>query len=180
MTPSYFLDLVQWWWGTIRDQIKWKTAFLLSRNLPSFFYIFKWSITYKNSESVCCTPEANILYVNYTSIKFFFKFIFFPLFLYHLVEYPWTTLYPMGTWFLVLLKHTIFMFTVGQYNCPGQYASSAPPNTHVFPCSDDWIGHKGKCYFISKKTKNWTLAQNSCSKHGATLAIIDSKEDMVR
>lgn len=84
----------------------------------------------------------------------------------------------MGTWFLVLLKHTIFMFTVGQYNCPGQYASSAPPNTHVFPCSDDWIGHKGKYYLISKKTKNWTLAQNFCSKHGATLAVIDSKEDM--
>lgn len=83
-------------------------------------------------------------------------------------------------WFLVLLKQTIFMFTVGQYNCPGQHVSSAPPNIHVFPCSDDWIGHKGKCYLISKKTKNWTLAQNSCSKHDATLAVIDSKEDMVR
>ncbi|KAI4586316.1 hypothetical protein MJG53_004103 [Ovis ammon polii x Ovis aries] len=44
--------------------------------------------------------------------------------------------------------------------------------------SDDWIGHKGKCYLISKKTKNWTLAQNFCSKHDATLAVIDSKEDM--
>ncbi|XP_065778857.1 early activation antigen CD69 [Muntiacus reevesi] len=81
--------------------------------------------------------------------------------------------------FITTLIIALIALSVGQYNCPGQYVSSAPPNTHVqFPCSDDWIVHKGKCYLISKKTKNWTLAQNSCSKHGATLAVIDSKEDM--
>ncbi|MXQ79911.1 hypothetical protein E5288_WYG013513 [Bos mutus] len=80
--------------------------------------------------------------------------------------------------FITTLIIALVALSVGQYNCPGQYASSAPPNTHVFPCSDDWIGHKGKYYLISKKTKNWTLAQNFCSKHGATLAVIDSKEDM--
>ncbi|XDC74070.1 hypothetical protein R6Z07F_005243 [Ovis aries] len=80
--------------------------------------------------------------------------------------------------FITTLIIALVALSVGQYNCPGQHVSSAPPNTHVFPCSDDWIGHKGKCYLISKKTKNWTLAQNFCSKHDATLAVIDSKEDM--
>ena len=33
-------------------------------------YNFKWSIIYKNTESLCCTSEINIiLYINYTSIK---------------------------------------------------------------------------------------------------------------
>ncbi|XP_059882061.1 early activation antigen CD69-like isoform X2 [Delphinus delphis] len=68
---------------------------------------------------------------------------------------------------------------MGQYNCPGQYMSSVSPNTHVSSCSDDWIVYQGKCYLISKKTRNWTLAQNFCSKHGATLAVIDSEEDMI-
>ena len=31
---------------------------------------FTWSIIYKNFESLCCTPETNIiLQINYTSIK---------------------------------------------------------------------------------------------------------------
>ena len=31
---------------------------------------FKWIIIYKNIESICCTPENNIIVqINYTSIK---------------------------------------------------------------------------------------------------------------
>ncbi|KAK1341408.1 hypothetical protein QTO34_017814 [Cnephaeus nilssonii] len=74
---------------------------------------------------------------------------------------------------------TIFLSTVGQYNCPAQYMSSEPSNSHAFSCSDDWIGYQRKCYFISNITRNWTLAQNSCFKHGATLALIDSEKDMI-
>ena len=37
---------------------------------PLFYNNFKWSIIYKNIESLCCTPETNkILQINYTSIK---------------------------------------------------------------------------------------------------------------
>ena len=35
---------------------------------PLFSNSFKWSISYKNIELLCCTPETNIL-INYTSIK---------------------------------------------------------------------------------------------------------------
>ncbi|XP_064335102.1 early activation antigen CD69 isoform X1 [Camelus dromedarius] len=45
--------------------------------------------------------------------------------------------------------------------------------------SDDWIQYQRKYYLISKKTRNWTLAQEFCSKHSATLALIDSEEDMI-
>jgi len=35
---------------------------------PLFCNNIKWSITYKNTESVCCTPETKItLYINYNS-----------------------------------------------------------------------------------------------------------------
>ncbi|XP_004311494.2 early activation antigen CD69 [Tursiops truncatus] len=81
--------------------------------------------------------------------------------------------------FITTLIIALVALSVGQYNCPGQYMSSVSPNTHVSSCSDDWIVYQGKCYLISKKTRNWTLAQNFCSKHGATLAVIDSEEDMI-
>ena len=28
---------------------------------PIFYNNFKWSIIYKNTESLCCTPETNIV-----------------------------------------------------------------------------------------------------------------------
>ena len=37
---------------------------------PLFCNNFKWSIIYKNIESVCCTPETKMISkVNYTSIR---------------------------------------------------------------------------------------------------------------
>ncbi|XP_055974114.1 early activation antigen CD69 [Sorex fumeus] len=66
---------------------------------------------------------------------------------------------------------TLIAFEVGQYNCPS--------NSHASSCSDDWIGYQRKCYFISMDKKNWTSAQNECSKHGATLAYIESEKEMI-
>ncbi|XP_057559153.1 early activation antigen CD69 [Hippopotamus amphibius kiboko] len=87
--------------------------------------------------------------------------------------------------FITILIIALIALSVGQYNCPGQYnspgqyMSSVPPNTHVSSCLDDWIRYQRKCYLISNKTKNWTLAQNFCSEHSATIAVIDSEEDMI-
>ena len=123
--------------------------------------------------------EANILYVNYTSIK---------IFLIHLLSslplspsrVSLNYFVPCGYLVPYVAKTNHFYVHSGPVQLSRTISVISTTNTHVFPCSDDWIGHKGKCYLISKKIKNWTLAQNSCSKHGATLAVIDSKEDMVR
>ncbi|XP_037023773.2 early activation antigen CD69 [Artibeus jamaicensis] len=81
--------------------------------------------------------------------------------------------------FITVLIITLIALSVGQYNCPAQYVPSEPSNSHISSCSDDWIAYQRKCYFISNATRNWTLAQNSCLKHGATLALIDSEKDMI-
>ncbi|XP_045695684.1 early activation antigen CD69-like [Phyllostomus hastatus] len=81
--------------------------------------------------------------------------------------------------FITVLVITLIALSVGQYNCPAQYVPLEPSSSPISSCSDDWIGYQGKCYFISNTTRNWTLAQNSCLKHGATLALIDSEKDMI-
>ncbi|XP_054446927.1 early activation antigen CD69 isoform X2 [Pteronotus mesoamericanus] len=81
--------------------------------------------------------------------------------------------------FITILVITLIALSVGHYNCPAQYVSPEPSNSHISSCSDDWIGYQRKCYFISNIASNWTLAQNSCLKHGATLAFIDSEKDMI-
>ncbi|XP_025851018.1 early activation antigen CD69 isoform X1 [Vulpes vulpes] len=80
---------------------------------------------------------------------------------------------------ITVLIIALIALSVGQYNCPDPDMSLVPPNSHVYSCSDDWIGYQRKCYFISTEMKNWTLAQKFCYKQGATLAFIDSEKDMI-
>lgn len=54
---------------------------------------------------------------------------------------------------------------------------------HPQPCAQcpfDWIGFRGKCYYFSEDESNWTSSQNNCSALGASLAVFDSAEDLVR
>ncbi|XP_064227657.1 early activation antigen CD69 [Aotus nancymaae] len=80
--------------------------------------------------------------------------------------------------FITILIITFIALSVGKYNCPGQYTFSVPSDSNVSSCPDDWVGYQRKCYFISTAKKSWTSAQNACSEHGATLAVIDSEKDM--
>ncbi|KAM6396239.1 C-type lectin domain family 2 member D-like [Rhynochetos jubatus] len=47
-----------------------------------------------------------------------------------------------------------------------------------FRCPFDWIGHRGKCYYFSEAEGNWTSSQDDCSTLGASLAMLDSVEDL--
>lgn len=54
---------------------------------------------------------------------------------------------------------------------------------HPQPCAQcpfDWIGFRGKCYRFSEDESNWTSSHNNCSALGASLAVLDSAEDLVR
>uniref|UniRef100_A0A8C2M454 CD69 antigen n=1 Tax=Cricetulus griseus TaxID=10029 RepID=A0A8C2M454_CRIGR len=68
---------------------------------------------------------------------------------------------------------------VGQYNCPGLYTNLASSDHPVASCEDEWLAYRRKCYFFSTTTNSWASAQNSCSQEGATLAVIDSRKDMI-
>ncbi|XP_049649044.1 C-type lectin domain family 2 member B-like isoform X3 [Accipiter gentilis] len=47
-----------------------------------------------------------------------------------------------------------------------------------FRCPFDWIGYRGKCYYFSEAEGNWTSSQDNCSALGASLAMLDSMEDL--
>lgn len=53
----------------------------------------------------------------------------------------------------------------------------SPP---CFRCPFDWIGYRGKCYYFSEIEGNWTSGQNNCSVLGASLAMLDGVEELVR
>ncbi|NWR81100.1 CLC2E protein, partial [Centropus unirufus] len=45
-------------------------------------------------------------------------------------------------------------------------------------CPFDWIGYRGKCYWFSEAEGNWTSSQDNCSALGASLAVLDSVQDL--
>ncbi|XP_077646395.1 C-type lectin domain family 2 member D6 isoform X1 [Lonchura striata] len=47
-----------------------------------------------------------------------------------------------------------------------------------FQCPFDWIRYRGKCYYFSEVEGNWTSSQDNCSALDASLAMLDSMEDL--
>ncbi|XP_043384195.1 C-type lectin domain family 2 member D2 isoform X2 [Chelonia mydas] len=46
-------------------------------------------------------------------------------------------------------------------------------------CPDGWMGYRGKCYYFSETEGSWTDSRSRCSAPGASLAGIDSEQEMV-
>ncbi|XP_044839316.1 C-type lectin domain family 2 member D-like [Mauremys mutica] len=45
-------------------------------------------------------------------------------------------------------------------------------------CPDGWIGYRGKCYYFSEAKGNWTYSRSNCFSLGASLAAIDTQQDL--
>uniref|UniRef100_A0A8D2P536 C-type lectin domain-containing protein n=1 Tax=Zosterops lateralis melanops TaxID=1220523 RepID=A0A8D2P536_ZOSLA len=70
----------------------------------------------------------------------------------------------------VLLVNTLlFLMTVQAFQ---------PRAQPCFQCPFDWIWYRGKCYYFSEVEGNWTSSQDNCSALGASLATLDSMEDL--
>lgn len=55
----------------------------------------------------------------------------------------------------------------------------APPDLPAAPwCPKGWIGYEGKCYYFSEAEGNWTNSQRHCSALSASLAVIDTGQDL--
>nr|XP_025044789.1 uncharacterized protein LOC112547226 [Pelodiscus sinensis] len=55
-----------------------------------------------------------------------------------------------------------------------------PPCPPTSPgCPENWIRIQGKFYYFSKAEGNWTDSQKNCSSHAASLAAIESLQQLV-
>ncbi|XP_077692336.1 C-type lectin domain family 2 member D-like [Eretmochelys imbricata] len=46
-------------------------------------------------------------------------------------------------------------------------------------CPDGWMGYRGKCYYFSETEGSWIDSRSRCCAPGASLAGIDSEQEMV-
>ncbi|XP_023597320.1 C-type lectin domain family 2 member D11 isoform X2 [Trichechus manatus latirostris] len=45
-------------------------------------------------------------------------------------------------------------------------------------CPESWIGFRGKCYYFSEETRNWTFSQTFCASMEASLAQFEILEEL--
>ncbi|XP_075617985.1 C-type lectin domain family 2 member B-like isoform X1 [Balearica regulorum gibbericeps] len=53
-----------------------------------------------------------------------------------------------------------------------------PKLPQLEPCPDDWLYYKKKCYYHSGAVADWNSSQESCSAYGASLAVIESHQEL--
>ncbi|XP_044839586.1 C-type lectin domain family 2 member D-like [Mauremys mutica] len=69
---------------------------------------------------------------------------------------------------------TVIVLAVPRPKLPS--ADLSPP---VGPtCPDGWVGYRGKCYYFSEVEGNWNYSQSHCSSLSASLAGIDSEQNL--
>ncbi|XP_006032361.1 C-type lectin domain family 2 member D-like isoform X1 [Alligator sinensis] len=56
---------------------------------------------------------------------------------------------------------------------------SPPCPSCTAACPDNWPGYQGKCFLFSDTEESWNSSQSNCSSHGASLAVIDSLDDLI-
>ncbi|XP_039374411.1 C-type lectin domain family 2 member D-like [Mauremys reevesii] len=76
---------------------------------------------------------------------------------------------------ILILVLLIALIAVSAKKLEPSPAGAASP---VAACPDSWIGHLGKCYYFSQAEGNWTYSQSHCSALGASLAAIDTQQEM--
>ncbi|XP_049649015.1 C-type lectin domain family 2 member B-like isoform X1 [Accipiter gentilis] len=74
--------------------------------------------------------------------------------------------------FVLLVALTAFSFAVVRSGS----RLPQPDFSHV--CPDTWLGFQGKCYYFSEAESNWTTSQESCKALGASLALINTMDEL--
>ncbi|XP_030042876.1 killer cell lectin-like receptor subfamily B member 1B allele B [Microcaecilia unicolor] len=45
------------------------------------------------------------------------------------------------------------------------------------PCPQDWLLHRGNCYYFSKEERNWSSSREDCEEKGSNLLVIRDQEE---
>ncbi|XP_067414464.1 C-type lectin domain family 2 member D-like [Emydura macquarii macquarii] len=79
---------------------------------------------------------------------------------------------------LALVSSALLVLTtvLAVQRCEHPSADLGPPAGPA--CLDGWIGYRGKCYYFSEGEGDWASSQKHCSALGASLAGIDTGQDM--
>ncbi|XP_067408143.1 C-type lectin domain family 2 member B-like [Emydura macquarii macquarii] len=83
---------------------------------------------------------------------------------------------------ILILTAVLIFFTVNalktQQSCPLTSAVSCPVCHSTPSCVEGWIGYRGICYYFSETEGNWTYSRKNCFSLGASLAVIDTLQDL--
>ncbi|KAM4034348.1 C-type lectin domain family 2 member D-like [Anomaloglossus baeobatrachus] len=79
---------------------------------------------------------------------------------------------------IFLFLATIFCTLWSTHAVKGKNKNIMSVNYSSDPCEDDWIWSRRKCYYFSSNISEWQTGQDFCASRNASLALIDSMEEL--
>ncbi|XP_078542508.1 uncharacterized protein LOC144828299 [Lissotriton helveticus] len=76
-------------------------------------------------------------------------------------------------WFFLFVVVIVLAILLQQRKC-----ASCGVIMRLQPCPEDWLYNGRKCYYFSKKREHWDDSQLFCSFYNASLALINSQEEL--
>ncbi|XP_073541005.1 C-type lectin domain family 2 member B-like [Phyllobates terribilis] len=86
--------------------------------------------------------------------------------------------------FLIIALFIIFILAITFFTLwvthavKGKNMNLVTVNYPSDPCEDDWIWSRKKCYYFSSNISEWQTGQDLCASRNASLALIDSMEEL--
>lgn len=77
---------------------------------------------------------------------------------------------------IIFLTSTVFALSV---IIAGRKQENVLEFSMCAACPETWIGFKGKCYYFSEETRNWTFSQTFCASVEASLAQFEIPEELI-
>ncbi|XP_064140713.1 C-type lectin domain family 2 member D isoform X2 [Loxodonta africana] len=77
---------------------------------------------------------------------------------------------------IIFLTSTVFALSV---IIAGRKQENVLEFSMCAACPETWIGFRGKCYYFSEETRNWTFSQTFCASVEASLAQFEIPEELI-
>ncbi|XP_015272826.1 PREDICTED: C-type lectin domain family 2 member B-like [Gekko japonicus] len=77
-----------------------------------------------------------------------------------------------------VILNLILIITILSLSVGARGPSPALPTCPVVSCPNGWVGYQEKCYYFAKAAGNWMSSKKHCSSLNASLAVVDSQEEM--
>ncbi|KAH1182630.1 hypothetical protein KIL84_004122, partial [Mauremys mutica] len=81
-----------------------------------------------------------------------------------------------GVFIVLIIIIIVLAVSVGKSSNPPSAGPDPPAAAGC--CPDGWVGYGGKCYYFSEAEGDWNNSQSNCSSFGASLAGIDTPQEM--
>ncbi|XP_061475199.1 C-type lectin domain family 2 member B-like isoform X1 [Rhineura floridana] len=125
-----------------------------------------------------CNRSISNVSIKHLSRAVFSKSVGFPHGLWSRENYRRAVAIAVGSMILNVIMMIFLIIALSARGLEVLPTALPSPSTLFDSCPDGWVGYQRRCYYFAESEANWTSSKISCASLNASLAVIDSPEEM--